>query len=132
MLNDVKRLCDCKYLNDYIEEKHIDCSQYAKLLFAAMSNNKAEIVFKNHLYSSVHHIEDICAYLEEFTSKQIDFAAKNGAINALPFIKQHGVYDVKTLYNIEKIMRKRENDHSVYNNIKRAFERLNFDIMICP
>ena len=68
LLNDVIRKCDCGYLNDYISEQNIECLQYVKLLFPAFVDNKAEIVFKNKQFLSTRGIDDISAYLSEYSS----------------------------------------------------------------
>ncbi len=127
ILNEVIRKCDCSYLNDYIEEKQINYLQYIRLLMPALHNNKAEIVFKNKLFSSTHRINNIEKFLEPFSSKQIDFASKNDVINALPIIKQYGIYDLDILYSIELIMKKRRYSSSIYEQLQRTFKRLNFD-----
>lgn len=127
LLNETIKMCDCKYLNDYISESKIGCHQYVRLLMPALHNNKVEIVFKNKLFLSTYRIENIIAYLEEFTSKQIDFASKNDVINTLPIIKQYGLYDIDTLLNMEAIMKKRSWHWSIYENLKDKFKRLNLD-----
>ena len=127
MLNDVVRKCDCQYLNDYITEKNIACMQYARLLFPALHNNKAEIVFKHRLFTSTYRIPNLIEYLEPFTSKQIDFACKNDVVNALPFIKSHGMQDLNLLLDLETFMRQRRYTGSTYDTLKRLCEELNFD-----
>ena len=69
ILNEVIRKCDCEYLNDYVLEKDINGLQYVRLLLPALYNNKAEIVFKHRLFSSAYRIDDLCNYLEGFSSK---------------------------------------------------------------
>lgn len=127
LLNEVIRKCDCEYLNDYIEENNIDFNPYSKLLFPALYNNKAEIVFKNKLFLSVYRIENIIKYLEEFTSKQIDFASRHNVINALPIIKEYGIYDIDILQDMEKLMKKRNGAGSTYDKLERIFKELNVD-----
>lgn len=127
-LDEVIRACDCKYLNDYIYEKEVNCRGYAKLLMAALHSNKAEIVFKNRVFSAVDDIEDIAAYLEEFSSKQIDFASKNNVINTLPFIKRNGFFDAEILSTVEMLMKKDRGARSVYENLVLIFNQREFDI----
>ena len=123
MLNEVIRSCDCKYLNDYIAANDIECLQYVRLLLPALHDNKAEIVFKNRLFSSTYRIEDISGYLNEFTSKQIDFASKNNVVNALPIIQLHGIYDLDVLRNMESIMKKRRFGRSTYDHLEYYVQR---------
>ena len=125
-LDEVIRKCDCGYLNDYIDGKNVSCLHYAKLLMAAQHNNKVEIAFKNKMFYVTANIDKIEEYLEEYSSKQIDFACKNDVFNTLPIIKSSGLYDVDTLQKLEKIMRKRAKD-SIYDNIVALFRRNNFD-----
>ena len=127
ILNDVIRKCDCKYLNDYISEKKINCYQYTKLLFPALENSKVEIVFKNKLFLATYRITDLVEYFEKFSSKQIDFASKNNVINTLPIIKDYGVLDIDILQDMEKIMKKQSYHNSIYDTLLEAFKRLNFD-----
>ena len=127
-LNEVVKRCDCGYLNDYISEEDINCWQYAKLLFPAFTNNKAEIVFKNKLFLETYRIENLVDYLEEFSSKQIDFACKNRAINTLPTIKRFGCRDRNVLCGLEELMRKRNRyGGSIYQILKNKLTHLNFD-----
>ncbi len=129
-LDEVIRTCDCNYLNDYINEKDVNCLSYAKLCMAALHNNKAEIVFKNKLFSSTVDISRIDAYLEEFSSKQIDFASKNDVINTLPIIKRYGIFDVDILLNLEKLMRKGRNGRSTYDALVQLFTQQNLDLSV--
>ena len=123
MLNEVIRSCDSKYLNDYISTTNIECSQYIKLLIPAIHNNKAEIVFKNRLFSSTYRINDISGYLDEFTPRQIDFASKNNVVNALPIIKCYGIYDLDILRKMESLMKKRRFNTSIYDNLEGYLKR---------
>lgn len=127
MLNEVIRNCDCGYLNDHIVQKEINCSEYVKLLFPALHNNKAEIVFKNNLFSSAYRIENIVAYLEQFSSKQIDFASKNNVLNTLPIIKRYGTYELDILRNMEALMRNRRSGVSICGMLNWYLSRLGFD-----
>ncbi len=127
LLNGVIKKCDCEYLNDYIAETNVNCLQYAKLLFAALYNNKAEIVFKNKLFAPTYYINDIIAYLDAFTPKQIDFASKNDLINALPIIKSYGNLELNIFKHIETIMRIRKYNTSVYGVLESHLKRLGFD-----
>jgi len=106
-LNEVVRHCDCKYLNDYISEKDIDCFPYIYLFFPALTDNKVEIVFKHKLFSASYSIKSITKYLKNFTPKQIQFVCENKVLNTLPFIKKHGIYDIGLLKKLEQIMGKR-------------------------
>lgn len=124
--DEIIRICDCKYLNDYITEEKINCSSYVKLLFPALYSSKAEIVFKNKLFSSTSGIDDIVSYLEPFSSKQIDFASKNDVVNALPFINRYGIYDIDILIHMEKIMNNNRRV-STYNFLKEVFKEHRFD-----
>jgi hypothetical protein len=127
-LNEVVKRCDCGYLNDYISEEDINCWQYAKLLFLALYNNKAEIVFKHKLFSETYRIDNLVDYLEGFSSKQIDFACKNKVINTLPIIKRFGCRDMKLLCPLEELMRKRSGwGGSTYQRLRNQLTQLNFD-----
>jgi hypothetical protein len=128
LLNEIIKRCDCGYLNNYIEERQINCEQYVKLLMPAFYNNKVEIVFKNKLFLSAYRIENIVDYLEEFSSKQVDFASKNNVINALPMIKKYGLRDVELLQKLEEVMKDRGwRSGCTYSLLKRIFEEKNFD-----
>jgi hypothetical protein len=126
-LNKVIKQCECGYLNDYISQENVECSHYVKLLFKALYNNKAEIVFKHKLFSSTYRISNLTDYLAEFTPKQIDFACKNDVVNALPVIKNYSLLDVDILRGMEGIMRRRSwwRD-SIYDNLINSFNELNF------
>lgn len=128
ILNEVIRKCDCEYLNDYIAEKNIYCFLYVDLLLPALYNNKVEIVFKNKLFSAVHRIDDITGYLEEFSSKQIDFASKNNVINTLPIIKSKGLYELDILQKLEPIMAVQRYGNSTYGKLKEWYKRSSLDI----
>ena len=127
ILNDVIQNCDCGYLNGYIAEHNVDCAPYIKLLFLAFCNSKAEIVFKNKRFLSTYRIENIAAYLDGFSSKQIDYAANMAVINALPVIKEFGLYDVVVLMGMEKLMKKRRHGESLYNMIEQTLTRLGME-----
>ncbi len=129
-LNKIVRNCDCKYLNDYIEATEVNCLQYVKLMLAALYSNKAEIVFKHKLFSSTVHIENIVEYLEEFTSKQIDFASKNNVINTLPIIKRCGLHDIDILQKLESVMKKRRTGDSIYTSLVQIFNHFNLDASV--
>ena len=124
LLNEVVRLCDCEYLNDYISEQNINCYQYTKLLMPALYDNKVEIVFKKKLFSSVHYIDDIVSYLAPFSSKQIDFASKNNFINALPVIKNCGCYDLDVLEHMERLL---SGYYNTYHWLEKVFEERGFN-----
>ena len=127
-LNEVVKRCDCGYLNDYISEEDINCWQYAKLLFPAFYNNKAEIVFKHKLFSETYRIDNLVDYLEGFSSRQIDFACKNKVINTLPIIKRFGCRDMKLLCPLEELMRKKSGwGGSTYQRLRNQLTQLNFD-----
>ena len=126
-LNEVIQNCDGGYLNNYVATTNVDLLCYARLLFAAMVNNKVEILFKNHRFTSIHRIPDIVAFVESYTSKQLDFAAKNDVLHTLPIIKQYGVMDLEVLRSMEIIFRKRANGHSIYGTLVDTFRRLGFD-----
>ena len=129
MLNDVIRCCDCGYLNDAISEAGIDvnCRQYLKLLIPALQDNKAEIVFKNKGFFSDFRIDNLVAYLNDFTPKQIDFASKNNVLNTLPIIKQYGISDLNILRDMESLMRKKWYDGSAYDVLSARFRNLGLD-----
>ena len=124
LLNKVIRKCDCEYLNDYIEEDDIELIYYSNLLFKALYNNKAEIVFKKKLFASAYRINNMINYLEEFTSKQIDFASQHDVLNTLPIIKRYGIYDIDLLNDLESVMRIRGYG-STYEKLVENFKRLN-------
>ena len=132
-LNEVVNRCDCGYLNDYVSEEDINCWQYANLLFPALYNNKAEIVFKNKLFLETYYIDNLVDYLEGFSSKQIDFACKNKVVNTLPIIKRFGCRDVKLLGYLEELMRKRSRwgyhkvGYSTYGRLNYQLAELGFD-----
>lgn len=105
-LDKVIRKCDCHYLNDYIEMEKINGGPYIKLLGAALYSNKAEIAFKEGMFWSFEKIQNVAEFLEEFSHKQIVFACMHDVINALPFIKRHGLYDVHILENLEEMASK--------------------------
>ncbi len=130
LLNDVVRCCDCGYLNDYIAVNNEGCLQYLHLLFSALHSNKVEIVFKHKRFLSTYRIADLAGYLEEFSSKQIDFASKNDVIHTLPLIKRHGLYDADVLQKLEMLMQKRRFSNSVYDHLNSIFQRLNFDLSV--
>ena len=129
-LDDVIKMCDCGYLNEYISTKKVNCLGYVKLLMSAFYDNKAEIVFKHGLFSSISDIDNISEYLKEFSTKQIDFASKNNVINTLPVIKECGLYDVDILKNVETLMRKGRNGTSVYNNLNQLFLQRSWDVSV--
>ena len=118
-LNEVICNCDCGYLNGYVADPkiHVEAFLFVDLLFAALGNNKAEIVFKNKAFVSTYRIDNIVDYLAEFTSKQIDFASKNDVLHALPFIKKYGVSDLDVLHGLEGVVRQKRGD-SVYARLK--------------
>lgn len=128
-LNEVIRKCDCEYLNDYIEEKDVNCLGYVKLFMAAIHNNKAEILFKNKLFRAVLDIDNIRDYLKEFSPKQIDFASKNDVIHTLPLIKSLGVFDTDILKEAEKLMIGTVG-HRIYDIYLWYFNRYNFDLSV--
>lgn len=126
LLNEVIRLCDCKYLNDYISKQDINCYQYTKLLMPALYDNKAEIIFKKQLFSNTYYIDDIADYLAPFSSKQINFACENNVINTLPVIKSYGCYDVGILTHMERLMGN-SGWRNTYKFMERIFEEHGFD-----
>ena len=128
VLDEVIRKCDCKYLNDYIEEKDVNCLSYIRLLAVALYDNKAEILFKNKQFSSIPHIDNISDYLKEFTSKQIDFASKNNVIITLPFIKKYGIHEVDVLKKLKHILRRDKNGISMYHTLTQLFNQHQFDL----
>lgn len=119
-LNEVICNCDCGYLNGYIAGKNVNTQAYlfADLLFLALVNNKAEIVFKHKAFSSTYRIQNLAEYLDSFTTKQIDFASKHNVLNALPFMKQYGLSDPDLLRGLEGVTRKRRRGSSVYDLLK--------------
>ena len=129
VLDEVIRMCDCKYLNDYIEEKDVNCLNYIKLLSAALYDNRAEIIFKNKMFSSITHIDNISDYLNEFTSKQIDFASKNNIVITLPFIKKYGLFDVEVLKKLKLFVTKKKGS-CVYEDLIRLFTHHGFDLSV--
>ena len=119
-LNEVICNCDCGYLNGYISGKDINVRAYlfADLLFLALVNNKAEIVFKHKAFTSTDRIKNLAEYLEEFTPKQIDFASKHNVLSTLPFIKKYGLSDPDLLRSLEGVTRNRSKGSSVYDLLK--------------
>ncbi|MBQ5841191.1 MAG: PcfJ domain-containing protein [Clostridia bacterium] len=127
LLNRIVRFCDCAYLNDYIEDQDISCLSYANLLFPALHNNKAEIVFKHKLFASAYRIGNLAEYLESFTSKQIDFACKQDALNCLPLIQQCGVRDPELMQKLEPAMIRRRFSRSVYDTLVDTLAQMHPD-----
>ena len=124
ILNEVIRYCDCAYLNDYISEKNIENRLYIDLLLPALTDNKVELVFKQKLFSSAHNIKDIAKYLKEFSSKQIQFVCEHNLLNALPFIKKHGIYDLDILKKMEMLMKSRYCSMPTYKYLKDVLKKL--------
>lgn len=129
-LNDVICNCDCGYLNGHISGRDINTQAYlfANLLFLALVNNKAEIVFKHKAFTSTDRIKNLAEYLEEFTPKQIDFASKHNVLNTLPFIKKYGLSDPDLLRSLEGVLRQRRSG-SVYEHLKWRISQLGEE---CP
>ena len=127
VIDEVVRRSDCGYLNDYIEVKNTNCLNYVRLLMAALRDNKAEIVFKHGRFDSVADIDNIVAYFREFSPKQIDFACRNNVIRTLPFIKNHGLFDIEVLQSLDRVLTKR-NGNSVYDDLTHLFVRRGFDM----
>lgn len=127
-LNEVICNCDCGYLNGYVSNRVVnaEASLFVNLLFLALTNNKAEIVFKNKAFTSTYRIDNLVAFLEEYTTKQIDFASKNNVMHALPFIKRYGISDVDLLRDLEGAMRKRRGE-SAYGILKELLSRWGYD-----
>lgn len=125
-LNEVICNCDCGYLNGHITDKRINTEAFLfiNLLFLALVNNKAEIVFKNKAFASTYRIGNFADYLEGFTSRQIDLASKNDVLHALPFIKQFGISDIELLRDLDSVMYKIRYGDSVHDCLERMFARL--------
>lgn len=125
-LNRVVCNCDCGYLSGYVSDNNVNTAAFLfiKLLFLALENNKAEIVFKNKAFASTYAIINLAGYLEEYTSKQIDFASKNDVLHALPFMKKYGVSDVPLLRDLEDVMIKRDYGSSAYDSLRRLYTRI--------
>lgn len=128
LLNEVIRMCDCGYLNDAVEVKNKEYFAYTKLMMPALYNGKMEVVFKHKAFGSAKRIENLIEYLEGFSSKHIDYAAKYDALNALPIIKKYGLLDGPVLQGIEAVMRKRKSGHSIYDVLKDTLARLDLDL----
>jgi hypothetical protein len=128
-LNEVICNCDCGYLNGFVSDKSINIQAFLfiNLLFLALVNNKAEIVFKNKAFASTYGIQNFTEYLEDYTSKQIDFASKNDVIHALPFIKKFGISDIGLLHDLDSAMENIRYGYSVYSELKHLLERLGND-----
>lgn len=129
-LNRVVCNCDCGYLNEYVSNNNLNTEAFLfiKLLFLALENNKAEIVFKNKAFASTYAIDNLANYLEEFTPKQIDFASKNDVLHALPFMKKYGVSDVQLLRDLDDAMTRRNYRDSSYDRLKRLIARIGGDL----
>jgi hypothetical protein len=97
---------------------------FIRLLFLALKNNKAEIVFKNKAFASTYAIPNLANYLEKFTPKQIDFASKNDVLHALPFMKKYGVSDVQLLRDLDDVMTPRNYWGSSYDQLKRLITQI--------
>lgn len=130
MVNQVIRNCDCNYLNDYISGINIDCMQYLNLLIPALykSNNKAEILFKHQMFAPAHRIDNLEAYLEKYTHKQITVACANKALNTLPLMVKFGNLEPETLQKLESVMRKRKDGRCIRSILEGHLSRLDFDI----
>ena len=128
LLKEVIRMCDCGYLNDAVEVKNMEYFAYTKLMMPALYNGKVEVVFKHKAFGSAKRIENLIEYLEGFSSKHIDYAAKYDALNALPIIKKYGLLDRPVLQGIEAVMRKRKSGHSTYDVLKDALARLDLHL----
>lgn len=128
-LNEVICNCDCGYLKGYVSDKNVNIQAFLfiNLLFLALVNNKAEIAFKNKAFASTYGIQNITEYLEDFTSKQINFATKNDVIHALPFIKSFGISDIELLRDLDSVMENRGYRDSIYARVKRMVARLEDD-----
>ena len=127
ILDEVIRACDCGYLNNYIAEKNMRCLDYAKVALAALVDNKAEIIFKNRLYESASHIDNLIEYLSEYTKKQVDFASKNNLLHALPIIKECGIYKADALVRVEEFMKRICWRGSLFEIVKEIFRVRKFD-----
>lgn len=127
LLNEVIRMCDCGYLNDAVEVKNKEYFAYTKLMMPAFYNGKMEVVFKHRAFASAKRIENLAEYLEGFSSKQVDYAAKHDALNALPIMKKYGLLDGPVLQGIEAVMRKRKSDYSIYNLLEDTLSRLGLE-----
>ena len=125
-LNRVVCNCDCGYLNGYVSDNNanIEAFLFIRLLFLALKNNKAEIVFKNKAFASTYAIRNMADYLEEYTSKQIDFASKNDVLHALPFVKKYGISDMQLLRDLDAVMTKRHYGSSTYDKLTRLHTRI--------
>lgn len=124
MVNQVIKNCNCGYLNNYIAAKNIDCLQYLNVLMPALHNSKAEIVLKHGLFKPAHRINDLAAYLEEFTPKQITVACENQALNALPFMRRFGNLEPEVLRNLDLLSRKRKDGQCIYSTLQMLLEQL--------
>lgn len=125
-LNRVVCNCDCGYLNEYVSNNNLNTEAFLfiRLLFLALKNNKAEIVFKNKAFASTYAIPNLANYLEEFTPKQIDLASKNDVLHALPFMKKYGVSDVQLLRDLDDVMTPRNYWGSSYDQLKRLITQI--------
>lgn len=128
-LNEIVLKCDCGYLSDAIPQRDVDCFQYLALLFPAFESNKAEIVFKHRLFSNACRIGNIKDFLQDYTNKQIDFACKNNALEALPVIKRFGQLDLKLLMAMQSLLKTDRNGISVYTMLEAHLDRLGLE---CP
>jgi hypothetical protein len=61
--------------------------------------------------------------LKDFSPKQINFACEHKVLNALPFIKKHGIYDLELLKKLELVTLKRYGC-ILYEQLKEAFKKL--------
>jgi hypothetical protein len=104
--------------------------QYLNLLIPALykSNNKAEILFKHQMFAPAHRIDNLEAYLEKYTHKQITVACANKALNTLPLMVKFGNLEPETLQKLESVMRKRKDGRCIRSILEGHFSRLGFDI----
>jgi hypothetical protein len=90
----------------------------------SLNNSKAEIVFKHKLFQSADRIDDLAAYLEEFTPKQITVACESQALNALPFMKRFGNLESDVLHNLDLMARKRKDGQCIYGALQTMLVQL--------
>lgn len=124
LLSKVIRCCDGGYLGDYVAADNVECVPYARLLFAAFTNPKMEVVFKNRAFGSAARLENLAEYLEEFSSRHIDHASKFDALSTLPVLKHCGLIEPPILFALEQVMRKQRDGRSVYDVLKNHLTRL--------
>ena len=95
--------------------------------YETYSDNKVEILFKHQMFAPAHRIDNIEAYLEKYTHKQITVACTNNALNTLPLMTQFGNLEPELLQKLEAVMRKRKDGRCVRTVLEELISHLGLD-----